>query len=231
MCNLGWGEGDGAWLWRRPLRAWEEEQLGECRHFLSDIVLQPSVVDQWLWWHDPGGSYSVRGTYTFLTSRHVSEVEALTNLLWHKQIPLKVSVLAWRLLRNRLPTRDNLVRRHIITPDSQLCVTGCGGVETTHHLFLSCSVFTSLWHLIRVGLIHQRLIRIGYRTTSFSLFIQQGEPVLGTPSYSSYGSVAFGWCGKNEILGSSKQRNHQSFGCSRKSKYTPCGGWKLITQI
>jgi hypothetical protein len=92
--DLGWGERGGAWLWRRPLRAWEEEQLGECRHFLSDIVLQPSVVDQWLWWHDPGGSYSVRGTYTFLTSRHVSEVEALTNLLWHKQIPLKVSVLA-----------------------------------------------------------------------------------------------------------------------------------------
>jgi hypothetical protein len=90
----------------------------------------------------------VRGVYTLLTSRHVLEVEALTHLLWHKQVPLKVFVLAWRLLRNRLPTRDNLVQRHIITPDSQLCVTGCGGVEITLHPFFSCSVFASLWHLI-----------------------------------------------------------------------------------
>jgi hypothetical protein len=144
-----WGEGGGAWLWRRPLRAWEEEQLGECRHFLFDIVLQPSVVDQWLWRHDPGGGYSVRGAYTLLTIRTASDAAALTDLLWHKQVLLKVSVLAWRLLRNRLPTWDNLVRRHIITPDSQLCVTGCGGVETTHHMFLSCPIFASLWHLIR----------------------------------------------------------------------------------
>jgi hypothetical protein len=53
-----------------------------------------------------------------------------------------------------------MVRRHIIAPDSQLCETECGGVETTHHLFLSYHVFASLcylihpvfaslWHLIR----------------------------------------------------------------------------------
>ncbi|KAK2401108.1 hypothetical protein QL285_050730 [Trifolium repens] len=57
--------------------------------------------------------------------------------------------MAWRLLRNRLPTRDNLVRRHIIASDAQLCVTGCGGVETAHHMFLSCPIFAPLWHLIR----------------------------------------------------------------------------------
>jgi hypothetical protein len=99
-------------LWRRPLRAWEEEQLEECRHLLTNITLQPSVVYQWLWRHDPGGGYSVRGAYSLLTSRNVSEAAELTNLLWHKQVPLKMFVLAWRLLRNRLPTRDNLVRRH-----------------------------------------------------------------------------------------------------------------------
>ncbi|KAK2372183.1 hypothetical protein QL285_073347 [Trifolium repens] len=57
--------------------------------------------------------------------------------------------MAWRLLRNRLPTKDNLVRRHIIPPDASLCVTGCGGVETAQHLFLSYPVFAPLWGLIR----------------------------------------------------------------------------------
>jgi hypothetical protein len=64
-------------------------------------------------------------------------------------VPLKVSVMTWRLLRNRLPTKYNLVRRHIISSDASLCVTGCGGVETAHHLFLSCPVFASLWSLVR----------------------------------------------------------------------------------
>ncbi|MCI74158.1 hypothetical protein A2U01_0095422, partial [Trifolium medium] len=27
-------------------------------------------------------------------------VDATTDFIWHKQVPLKVSVLAWRLLRN-----------------------------------------------------------------------------------------------------------------------------------
>jgi hypothetical protein len=35
MHELRWGEVGGAWLWRRPLRAWEEEQLVECREFAS----------------------------------------------------------------------------------------------------------------------------------------------------------------------------------------------------
>jgi hypothetical protein len=58
-------------------------------------------------------------------------------------------VLAWRLFRNRLPTKDNLVRRNIIAHGSVFCVTGCGGVETTQHLFLSCPVLAPLWNLIQ----------------------------------------------------------------------------------
>ncbi|MCI66906.1 hypothetical protein A2U01_0088164, partial [Trifolium medium] len=59
MSDLGWGDGGAVWLWRRQLWAWEEELLEECRTLLSDIALQPNVVDQWLWRPDPGGGYSV----------------------------------------------------------------------------------------------------------------------------------------------------------------------------
>jgi hypothetical protein len=50
------------------------------------------------------------------------DVDATSNLIWHKQVALKVFVLAWRLLRNRLPTKDNLVACNIINQDAQLCV-------------------------------------------------------------------------------------------------------------
>jgi len=36
-----------------------------------------------------------------------------------------VSICAWRLFRNKWPTKDNLVRRGVITFDNQLCVSGC----------------------------------------------------------------------------------------------------------
>ncbi|MCH86299.1 hypothetical protein A2U01_0007153, partial [Trifolium medium] len=83
--NLGWEEGGAAWLWRRQLWAWEEEMLGQCRSLLSDIVLQSNVADQWLWRHDLGGGYTVRGSYHLLTFRELQDGETITDLIWHKQ--------------------------------------------------------------------------------------------------------------------------------------------------
>jgi hypothetical protein len=128
---------------------WEDELLGEFRNLLANVVLQPNVIDQWVWQHDPSGGYTVRGAYKLLSYRDLQGVEATTYLIWHKQVPLKATILTWRLLRNRLPTKDNLVRQHIITHESSNCVSGYGGVETSQHLFLSCPVFPSLWSMIR----------------------------------------------------------------------------------
>jgi hypothetical protein len=69
--------------------------------------------------------------------------------VWHKQVPLKVSICAWHLLRDRLPTKSNLVARDIISSENQLCVSRCGGNESAQHLFLPCSIFGSLWALVR----------------------------------------------------------------------------------
>jgi hypothetical protein len=131
------------------LWGWEEELLGELISVLANFVLQPNVVDQWVWRYDPGGGYSVRGAYEILTAQDAQETASTSDLIWDKQIPMKVSMMAWRLLRNRLPTKDNLVRRHVIHPNAGLCVTGCGSMETAHHLFLSYPVFAPLWNLIR----------------------------------------------------------------------------------
>jgi hypothetical protein len=35
-------------------------------------------------------------------------------LIWHPQVPLKVSIFAWRLLLERLPIKTNLVTRGIL---------------------------------------------------------------------------------------------------------------------
>jgi len=61
-------------------------------------------------------------------------------------VPLKISLFAWRLLRDRLPTTDNLIKRHFLHPNAQLCVGGCGMIEDAKHLFLSCDFFGKLWY-------------------------------------------------------------------------------------
>jgi len=65
----------------------------------------------------------------------------LVDDVWLKQVPLKVSLFVWRLFRNRLPTKDNLLRRHVLHLDNITCVGGCGSLENAEHLLLGCDFF------------------------------------------------------------------------------------------
>jgi len=149
MFSLGWEEGGVAWRCRRRLWDWEEEMIGECRRLLDNFVLQTEVVDRWQWLHDVAGGYTVQGAYYILTSptHHIGDDRG--DLVWHKHIPLKVSILAWRFVRDRLPTKNNLLRRRILQQTAIQCVTGCGDEETAPHVFFHCNIFCTLWQHMR----------------------------------------------------------------------------------
>ncbi|GAU47853.1 hypothetical protein TSUD_404300 [Trifolium subterraneum] len=148
MFQSGWGVGGETWVWRRQLRAWEDEMLGELQTLLFTISLQAHSSDRWLWQPDLDRGYSVRSAYQLLTHQVVAPLEAASGLIWHSQVPLKVSIFAWRLLRDRLPTKANLTSRGILLVGDSHCVSGCGAVESAHHVFISCSMFGSLWSLV-----------------------------------------------------------------------------------
>ncbi|MCH79399.1 cysteine-rich receptor-like protein kinase [Trifolium medium] len=148
MFMRGWGVGGEAWVWRCQLRAWEEELVGECQSLLMTISLQDCVSDRWQWQPNPDDGYTVRGAYQLLTAQDTVTLDTAAGLIWHPQVPLKVSIFAWRLLRDRLPTKANLVSRAILSSEDHLCVSGCEEVESAQHLFLSCSTFGALWSLV-----------------------------------------------------------------------------------
>ena len=148
MAERGWAIGGGAWVWRRRLLAWEEEIVVDCVGLLADFVLQEHTIDRWQWILDPINGYSVRGTYQYLTSPALPVERGLSDMVWLKHVPLKVSVLVWRLLRDKFPTKDNLVRRMVLQHADTACVGGCSCMESAVHLFLRCDIFSSLWHLI-----------------------------------------------------------------------------------
>ena len=89
---------------------------------LHNIVLQENVEDAWRWMLDPIHGYSVRGAYRFLTTSGELVDRSQVDDIWLKHIPLKASVFVWRLLHNILPTKDNLVRRSVLSQDDTVCV-------------------------------------------------------------------------------------------------------------
>ncbi|XP_024632198.1 uncharacterized protein [Medicago truncatula] len=104
-----------------------------------------TVHDTWRWLLDLVHGYSASGAYHFLTTPVVPVDRYLVDDVWHKLIPSKVSLFVWRLLRDRLPTKDNLARRRVIPAANTTCSAICDNLETARHLFLECNVLSSIW--------------------------------------------------------------------------------------
>ena len=88
--------------------------VDECRILLTNVVVQSNVSDRWQWDSNIHDDYTVRGAYQALTYMDAPACDATENLIWHKQVPFKVSIVAWRLLKDRLPTKVNLQNRGVI---------------------------------------------------------------------------------------------------------------------
>jgi len=120
---------------------------GKCRTLPLVMTLHDDLEDNWFWTPDLGVGYIVRGMHRLLAGRGSGHHSSVSDLIWQKDVLLKVSEFAWRIFQSRLPTKDILFRIAIISHDSLLCVSGCENSESTNHLFLGCNFFCSLWHL------------------------------------------------------------------------------------
>jgi len=61
---------------------------------ISNIHLKVDVTEIWHCFLDRNGIYSVRGVYHYLTSSQVHQAGVVFELIWHKDVPLKVFVFA-----------------------------------------------------------------------------------------------------------------------------------------
>jgi hypothetical protein len=88
---------------------------------------------------------------------------------------LKVSIFAWRLLRNRLPTKANLVTQGIISPDLHYCVTIAvvWSRLNTYFLHAALLILSGLW--FSIGLVFQWRILTASQTTFFQFIYSAGS--------------------------------------------------------
>jgi len=79
--------------------------------------------------------------YTNLTDVEVNFNVGYKHVLWVKAVLLKVNIFIWCLFLNQIPTKNNLVRRHIFANNDAQCSSDCGYLEDQDHLFFQCNFY------------------------------------------------------------------------------------------
>jgi mannosylglycoprotein endo-beta-mannosidase len=137
--------------WRRVLFVWEETLVNRLYDLLNQMRLSAGP-DVWWWKGDPEGLFSVKSAYSIMFSlvsgagELVERVNPVFDRIWKSPAPSKLIAFSWQVLHNRIPTKDNLVRRGIFRGDSPgNCVVCSGSLESVTHLFLHCDFAFSIW--------------------------------------------------------------------------------------
>jgi hypothetical protein len=87
------------------------------------------------------------GMLLVLENLNTSQAFAFKNI-WKSTVPSKVSSLAWQLLLDRIPTRQNLRRRNVIRSHDAYCPFCALEVESARHLFLHCRFTAAVWYAL-----------------------------------------------------------------------------------
>ena len=101
--------------------------------------------DDWVWTADSSGQYTTKSAYRMMMGgatdgTHDRDFEEL----WKMKVPTKFAVFAWRLLRDRLPTKTNLHRRQVEIND-RTCPFCRSAKKEAGHLFFHCTKIIPIW--------------------------------------------------------------------------------------
>ncbi|XP_058726151.1 uncharacterized protein LOC131597472 [Vicia villosa] len=127
------------------------EQLKELEEILFEVNLSSDFQDVIKWWPEKDGIFSVKSCYDRyhdpLAQSMVMQVDILQMLksIWKAATLSKIQVFGWRVIMNRLPTKDQLLHRGVIQASNSVCVLCSNREESILHLFLQCRVSKKIW--------------------------------------------------------------------------------------
>ncbi|KAJ8755052.1 hypothetical protein K2173_016557 [Erythroxylum novogranatense] len=166
-CRRRVGDGLNIHIWRDP---WLMDPDDPFIHTPSNDQLTPKIrqvfhqrdvdqilqiplsfsrrTDDWLWTLNTQGEYTVKEGYRLGmegVTLDLREPDFLWGNIWQLHIPGKVRFFLWRSLRNALPCRTNLKKKHIVIDDN--CPICGAAAEDELHILLRCTFATSVWCL------------------------------------------------------------------------------------
>ena len=95
------------------------------------------------WALEANGIYSTHSMYAKLCQGQVFQP---VKDLWKATTPLKIKTFVWQLIRGRLPSNDQIVKRK--GPSDGKC-TLCGQDENVNHIFFQCVLVRFMWSGVR----------------------------------------------------------------------------------
>jgi hypothetical protein len=141
--------------WTTELTDTEAITLAELQSLLVQVRPSLDESDRRRWIPHAMGFFSVRTAYTAVqnSSNSVHELDPITvkvlDDLWSNNVPSKISIFGWRLLIEKLPTREALYNKGIITNNHERCCVFClREVEDINHIFYNCRIAIQIWNRI-----------------------------------------------------------------------------------
>ncbi|PKA64058.1 Putative ribonuclease H protein [Apostasia shenzhenica] len=157
-------------------KSWDNETLHQAFDIadIKEILCIPlgdiNAPDTRIWAFNPSGSYSVRSGYHFIqqlrshTSLHIPgeqttyrTVSSSTSTphgswknIWNLQVPSKVRLFTWRLLKNFIPSFSNLCNRRMIDCIPHCLICG-KEPENSAHIFGNCPIAATVWSLAHIA--------------------------------------------------------------------------------
>jgi hypothetical protein len=119
------------------------------------------------WSLEPSGSFSTRSMYLRLS--HGAEI-VLFKDVWRTRVPPKVKIFLWQLIRGRLPTCEQVAKRH--DPSNGRCAM-CGEIEDCNHIFFGCHLAKFLWAGVR------ELLKCDWNPSGIGHFITLAQNLSG----------------------------------------------------
>ncbi|XP_057811357.1 uncharacterized protein LOC131025574 [Salvia miltiorrhiza] len=146
---------DGRWVWevkwKCELREREVESVNSLMETISGFPPCAGKKDTWEWKADKGGVYSTNSAYRAIkdlnqTNQTCDNASMQFRKLWKAPATQKARMTAWRALKNRLPTCDNLIKRNVELGLVERSCTACfHAVESVSHTLILCPKTEAVW--------------------------------------------------------------------------------------
>ncbi|KAL4378031.1 hypothetical protein GQ457_02G027360 [Hibiscus cannabinus] len=136
------------WLsfFKRDLRPFELQQLGELRRVIGGWRLLPTVPDRLIWEPALHGGFSVKELSLLMHSFSLSGDAVGAFRVWDLGVPPKIQCFVWFVLLERLPTLVMLQARGVHVGASSLACVFCGtGCDEIQHILYDCSLARHVW--------------------------------------------------------------------------------------